>query len=201
MNETIEQVARILKAAREAKGLSQRALAERAAVPQSHISKIENGGVDLRLSSLVELSRALNLEVTLVPRKATPAVNAIIRSVTRPERAVVAGSGGTGTAVANYFAQLQQALENASEFSLPAKELVQLQRRVRELQQLDVSVSPDTFRALKKFLKTVKAQQAGREEFQKALAQFTDIRNKIVHRVPAMEPPKPAYSLEDDDHA
>ena len=64
-----ENMARELKTARVAKGLSQRALSERAGVPQSHISKIERGGVDLRHSSLVEIARALDLEVTLVPRK------------------------------------------------------------------------------------------------------------------------------------
>jgi transcriptional regulator with XRE-family HTH domain len=81
MTELIDQIATSLKAARKAKGLSQRALSERAGVPQSHISRIENGGVDLRVSSLVELTRALDLEVTLVPRKAVPAVKSIVRSV------------------------------------------------------------------------------------------------------------------------
>ena len=75
-----ENMARELKAARLAKGLSQRALSERAGVPQSHISKIERGGVDLRHSSLVEIARALGLEVTLVPRKHLAAVRSITRS-------------------------------------------------------------------------------------------------------------------------
>ena len=74
-----ENMARELKAARLAKGLSQRALSERAGVPQSHISKIERGGVDLRHSSLVEIARALGLEVTLVPRKDLAAVRSITR--------------------------------------------------------------------------------------------------------------------------
>jgi predicted transcriptional regulator len=52
-----EQMVKELKAAREAKGLSQRALSELVGVPQSHISKIERGGVDLRLSSFVEIAR------------------------------------------------------------------------------------------------------------------------------------------------
>ena len=77
-----EIMARELKAARLAKGLSQRALSERAGVPQSHISKIERGGVDLRHSSLVEIARALDLEVTLVPRRHLAAVRSITR--TRP---------------------------------------------------------------------------------------------------------------------
>ena len=76
----IEQVAQTLKAARQGKGLSQRALSKLAGVPQSHISRIENGVVDLRLSSLVEIARVLDLEVTLVPRKSVPAVQSIVRN-------------------------------------------------------------------------------------------------------------------------
>jgi predicted transcriptional regulator len=68
-----------LKKARESKSLSQRALAKLAGVPQSHISKIESGAVDLRLSSLIEIARALDVEVMLVPRKAVSAVRSIVR--------------------------------------------------------------------------------------------------------------------------
>ena len=68
-----------LKRARTAKGLSQRALSERTGVPQSHISKIESGGTDIRLSSLTELARALDLDLRLIPRKAVPAVDSVVR--------------------------------------------------------------------------------------------------------------------------
>ena len=37
-------------------------------LPQGHLSKIESGLVDLQLSSLIELTCALDLEVTLVHR-------------------------------------------------------------------------------------------------------------------------------------
>jgi len=73
-----EHIAERLRAAREGKGLSQRDLSARSGIPQSHISKIESGTVDLRLSSLIELARILNLELTLVPRKLLPAVDAIL---------------------------------------------------------------------------------------------------------------------------
>lgn len=80
MNYVTKQLGGTLKAARKAKGLSQRALSEKTGMPQSHISKIENGAIDLRVSSLVELGRVLGLELMLVPRKATPAVQSIVRT-------------------------------------------------------------------------------------------------------------------------
>jgi transcriptional regulator with XRE-family HTH domain len=76
-------IGKTLKQARTAKGLSQAALARRAGVPQSHISRIETTGVDLRLSSLAELARALDLELMLVPRKAVPAARSLIRQTQR----------------------------------------------------------------------------------------------------------------------
>ena len=69
-----------LKKVREEKGLSQRELGRKAGVPQGHISKIENSAVDIRISSLVALARALDLELVLVPRKSLPAVKPLVRS-------------------------------------------------------------------------------------------------------------------------
>ena len=79
MTYTTEHIAGTLKNTRRAKGLTQCALGRKVAVPQSHISKIENGAVDLRVSSLVELARALHLELMLVPRKTVSAVQSIVR--------------------------------------------------------------------------------------------------------------------------
>jgi len=80
MNYSTEELILAIKAARKNRRLSQRALSARAGIPQSHISNIENGAVDITLSTLIELTRALDLEVTLVPRKLIPAVQSIIRS-------------------------------------------------------------------------------------------------------------------------
>lgn len=80
MDYATEYIASSLRAAREAKGFSQRELSAKSGVPQGHISKIENGAVDLRVSSLVALARVLDMELSLVPRKSVPAVNAIARS-------------------------------------------------------------------------------------------------------------------------
>ena len=88
MSYATEHIASTLKAARESKGLSQRELSAKSGVPQGHISKIENGAVDLRVSSLVTLARVLDLELTLVPRRSVSAVKSIVRS------GAGAGAGG-----------------------------------------------------------------------------------------------------------
>lgn len=77
--EALEIRALVTLSGRLDKELTQRELSRLAGVPQSHISRIENGAVDLRLLSLVEIARVLDLEVALVPRKSVSAVRSIIR--------------------------------------------------------------------------------------------------------------------------
>jgi transcriptional regulator with XRE-family HTH domain len=80
MSAGIDEIAASIHAARQAKALTQKELGQRVGLPQSHISKIEKGAVNLQLSSLVEIARALDLEVILVPRKALPAVEGAVRA-------------------------------------------------------------------------------------------------------------------------
>ena len=82
MNYLVEQIAENLREARKRKGLSQRELSARSGVPQSHISKIESGNVDLRVSSLIALARVLDMELCIAPKKSVPAIQAIIRGTT-----------------------------------------------------------------------------------------------------------------------
>ena len=87
----IEPIVRQIKEARSARKLSQRALSAKAGLPQGHISRIEAGEVDLKLSSLVGLARALDLEPMLVPRQRIKAVDAIIRSSGRAGDRIASG--------------------------------------------------------------------------------------------------------------
>lgn len=80
MSYVTEQILESLREARVRKGFSQRELSARSGVPQSHISKIESGGVDLRMSSLIALARVLDLELFVAPKKSVPAIKSIIRS-------------------------------------------------------------------------------------------------------------------------
>lgn len=80
MSYITEQILDNLRDARIRKGFSQRELSARSGIPQSHISKIESGSVDLRVSSLIALARVLDLELLVVPKKSVPAIQSIIRS-------------------------------------------------------------------------------------------------------------------------
>lgn len=86
----IEYLAKTLKTARERKKLSQRALSKFVGMPQAQISKIENAVVDMKASTLIELSRALDLEVMLVPRQQVPAVKSIVGSAGQAASAAAA---------------------------------------------------------------------------------------------------------------
>lgn len=79
MSYVAEQILKDLREARVRKGFSQRELSARSGVPQSHISKIESRGVDLRVSSLIALARVLELELFVAPKKSVPAIKSIIR--------------------------------------------------------------------------------------------------------------------------
>ena len=74
----IEYLAKALKKAREDKKLSQRALSQQTGITQAKISKIENATVDMQTTTLIELARALDLEVMLVPRKHVTSVSGVI---------------------------------------------------------------------------------------------------------------------------
>ena len=67
-----------LRAARRERKITQEALGRRLGMPQSHVSALEAGKVDPRLSSVLEFARSLDLEPMLVPRARVPAVRALL---------------------------------------------------------------------------------------------------------------------------
>ena len=199
MTYVIEHISRTLKSAREARGLSQRALGARAGMPQSHISKIEKGAVDLRVSSLVELARVLDLEVELVARTALPAVHAMVGR--RDESAPAAGSSRRAL---RELTQIQDIAARASRVRPTVIELARIQRQVRELRHFPLTGDRlDTIRNAAAAVKAYHENTAGLEALRDALAQLRDLRIALAHALPASsddaEMARPAYSLDDDD--
>lgn len=77
--DNVSDIIRRLREARRRERLSQVALAQRLGVPQSQINRIENGGSDIRLSTLLEMAHALGLEPILIPNTLLPAVRHLLR--------------------------------------------------------------------------------------------------------------------------
>lgn len=199
MRYVTEHIARTLKEARENKGLSQRALSKKAGMPQSHISKIESGAVDLRLSSLMELARALDLELALVPRKAVPAVRSIVRSsaastlpnISRTSRAVKELNR-----IEDTLATFPKARQAASEFA-------QLQRHLKDLRHFRIDDSAlKIFRDARKTLEAIRNNTQIPGAFRQLNSQFQALRNALARasvNLPKKESARPAYSLDEDD--
>jgi|TARA_R110000787_G_scaffold269105_2_gene375790 transcriptional regulator with XRE-family HTH domain len=200
MGAGIEEIAASVREARIAKALTQKELGQRVGLPQSHISKIEKGTVDLKLSSLVEIARALDLEITLVPRKALPAVEGAVRAhgaTVETSRAV---------SLLNEQAQIAERikanfpdLSQVEGFQNAIRSIPRLQFNAAQLKALDEALQPA------KRLKTIIEAQGGAAALAKRIEEATSalrhFRNIQVHHAPLIEAARqlPAYRLEEDD--
>ena len=189
-------ISKSLKQAREAKGLSQRTLADLSGVPQSHISKIESGGVDLRISSLVEIARALDMELKLVPRKGLSAVNSIIRSTQAKAQSK------------SMLDVMQRAADQLNTALAGDRDVAQLRSRINDLSR--ISLPPESEGKLKELAKQLAKQLqkliTGKTEvssLQAVLEEVNRLRNAAVHqRDSELEGRRrSAYSLDGDDDA
>jgi transcriptional regulator with XRE-family HTH domain len=213
MSYATEGIIRMLKQAREAKGLTQRDLGARTGVPQSHISKIESGGTDIRLSSLIELARALDLELTLVPRKSVPAVETVIRSTapasaarqTRETARTIRDFERTMETVKSLQAaypdltaltQLQDSLQSIRNLQSAGRDFVAFLTSIRK------SYEP-LQRQLEQVRKASESLKAPSQETLRSLTQAAEnirrLRNQIVQDAPPPALPRPAYHLDEDD--
>lgn len=62
---------------------TQRELADQLDIPQGHISRMERGLIDPRMSTVTQMAYALGLTPMLVPRPAQAAVLAVLRNFER----------------------------------------------------------------------------------------------------------------------
>lgn len=203
-----DQILKSLRDARQRKGFSQRELSAKSGVPQSHISKIEKGDVDLRVSSLIALARVLDLELELVPKKSLPAVKSIVRSSTNAD-------------IANTQKRFQQEIEKYKHIvasisevpSISSGELEKLKKAMDGIVQFKPSSSAvkaieSSRKALEKAVKSSAIYQMENavklealEAIRKATRNMNNLRNALVHQMPAQgnTPSSPAYSLDGGD--
>jgi transcriptional regulator with XRE-family HTH domain len=193
-----EHVTAALRAARKEKRFSQRELSAKTGVPQSHISKIEQGAVDLQLSSLIELARALGLEIMTVPRKLVPAVQAIVR-----------GEGSTSSRQAptlQAVKELRHIVDVAERLNFADKDLRKWRRfrqSVSDLENLRLAEKDiRQIRSLSDRFKTLKNGPQAYEAFLRAALKLQQLRNAIIASGPAsLAAVRPAYTLDEGDDA
>lgn len=199
MDYNIEEIVKAIKAARQDRRLSQRALSGKAGIPQGHISNIERGNVDIKLSTLIELARVLDLEVTLVPRKMVPAVQSFTRKAghDRPDFDVT-------RAARNELAQINKMLKQMQTVPETIREIQQIQQAARELSnyyKLPASFI-DQFREISETLRAFREGETAVNGIREAAKSIQTLRNQIVHAIPKVtSTPRPAYSLDEDDDA
>ena len=81
-----EDMRQALKAIREKRGWTQRELASRLGLTQTHISGIESGKIVPRYDTLLELVRILDRDLLMVPRALVPVVQSLIRDHLQPDQ-------------------------------------------------------------------------------------------------------------------
>lgn len=194
-----------IKAARERKGLTQRALGDLVGLPQSHISKIENGTVDLQASSLVELARALDLELLLLPRTYLPTVRALRES--EPS------ASSPPEEVDRKLRLLRTSAERLSS-KQPNRALRQLISTAADVQRLPLGAAQPEMQQLTATLnevlsqlrkledagakRTRKATEAQMRELELSSDRLTRLRNYIMQSLAERtKPAQPAYRLDD----
>lgn len=205
MNTAIEDIAASIRAARIAKGFTQKDLGERVGLPQSHISKIEGGSVDLQISSLVEIARALDLELKLVPRRTVPAIEGVVRA--QRERSEASRALATIAETNRFAERVRQSYPSVTEVN-------ELQSALKDIQT--VNFSPETLKAIQQALQPVAhlkkhlqdlgwalELQEGTKKLAQQIAASTralkHVRNLQVHAIDRDRAPRlPAYRLEDD---
>jgi transcriptional regulator with XRE-family HTH domain len=203
----LEPIATVIKVARENKGFSQRALGERVGIPQSHISKIESGAVDLQTSSLMQIARALDLELILIPRTALPAVQAL-NAVRPPEESLLAPQ------IRRELIPLSKWTKALARRYPKVRAVERLMQTIAEVELLRFVMSKEQVREILRAIDALRgpirqlysAPRPARQVAPKLLAEIEDhervlrdIRNSLAHGKNAPAPPTPAYQLGDDE--
>jgi len=183
-----------LRYAREAAGTSQRALSARSGLTQSHISHIERGTTEPGLSSLIDVARALDLELVLVPKKLLPAVRGVIRSK-KDQRDIspeVSKAALREIAQGERLVTKQKALYGGSADLDRIAESLHFLRRA-PLGYGDLAIVRQALQTLNRF----QASKQSRDIVSEIAASLQSLRNRIAQA--RVETPRPAYGLNEED--
>ncbi|MBB3454287.1 transcriptional regulator with XRE-family HTH domain [Rhizobium sp. BK313] len=188
-----EYLTQRIRAAREAMKMSQRELSARSGLTQSHISQIERGTMEPGLSSLVDVARALDLEIVLAPKKLMPAIRNILESASATSDTLTLEQRKLVGRLERWFAQFRDGFAIASEADTFRDSLALLRH---------LPLSADELDRLKDATERLDRWQADPPS-SKELSEFAhsvrQLRNSAVHRDRDDAIPRSAYALEEED--
>jgi transcriptional regulator with XRE-family HTH domain len=188
-----EDLIRQIRDRRTEAGISQRALSARSGLTQGHISQIETGTLEPGLSSFIDMARALDLEVTLVPKKLLPAVQGILRqSQAKPL------SPEAGDAALRDIARGERLVIKQKQLYGSSSDLDRIADSLRFLRQVPLR-KPD-LQIVSNAINTLRREQAGAQSKDKVAgiaAELQQLRNRLAHSPP--EAPRSAYAIDEQD--
>lgn len=207
-----EETIKAIKRVRREKGLSQSELGHRVGVPQSHISKIEKGDVDIKLSSLIQIARALDLEVKLVPKKALPAVDSIVRAFPQDKTAAALSEirktltflDRLGQApelpdkLHDHLRTINQHLQGLRTLRFGTDAYLRLQQKLRQIRKIAAPLDPSNITWDAALAKDRTAPQV--EKLARSAGDLKSLHTDLAQRAAQRDPlDLPAYSLDHDD--
>ena len=188
-----EDLIRAIRDRRTDAGISQRALAARSGLTQAHISQIETGTLEPGLSSFIDVARALDLEIVLVPKKFLPAVQGILRQTsteqsTPQEREAALREIGRGERLVIKQKQLYGSSADLDRIADALRFL-----RHAPLRKPDLQIVTDAFNKLRRY----QASPQSKDIVAAIATALQQLRNRLVHN--PSEAPRPAYAIDDED--
>jgi len=188
-----EHITQQIRATREAMKMSQRELSARSGLTQSHISQIERGTMEPGLSSLVDVSRALDLEIVLAPKKLMPAIRNILESASATSDTLTSRQRKLVGHLDRWLVQVRDKFAIASEADTFRDSLALLRH---------LPLSADELDRLKEATERIDRWQAdppSRKELSEFAHAVRQLRNSAVHRNRDDAIPRSAYALEEED--
>lgn len=188
-----EHITQQLRAAREGQKVSQRELSARSGLTQSHISQIERGTMEPGLGSLVDVARALDLEIVLTPKKLMPAIRNILNSTSVANDVLTSDQRKLVARVERWSAQYRYEAGTSADADAFKDSLALLRH---------LPLTPDEIEILRRAadrLEHAGAGQMSRQDMATIAREIRQLRNAAAHRDRDDAIPRSAYALDDED--
>jgi transcriptional regulator with XRE-family HTH domain len=188
-----EHITQQLRAAREGQKVSQRELSARSGLTQSHISQIERGSMEPGLGSLVDVARALDLEIVLAPKKLMPAIRNILESTSASNDRLTSDQRRWVGRLERWMAQHRTAFGTISEADSSRDSLLLLRHLPLSAEELD------TLKSIADHVGQWQTDLPPAQEMRDVARAVRQLRNAAVHRDRDDAVPRSAYALEEED--